>query len=386
MVKKTKKKQSKPTVTQHKHTEVSHLKRYSIWFMLFITLLVVALSGYWYFYNASTHTKALQQIQAQNTVSTDALMSKMKKMLEDEKERQASLPPVAQNNVTVAPLEVPTEVLPEVTLPIEPRVYEEHNTTALVPEEHPSKTSELSEVHEYQESLKESGHTYKPNEVIRKKYPAGTIPKLAIIIDDVSFPWQVRMMKEIPYKVTPAFFPPTKRHPETVRLSHEFPFAMVHLPLEAKYYSRPEEDTLNTTDSLEVIEQRIKRIKAWFPHIVYYNNHTGGYFTADYQAMDRLIKVMKAHELVFVDSRTIGNSKAPEVTKKYDMFLYSRDVFLDNSLEKHAIITQLKEAVTKAKKNGYAIAIGHPHKNTLEVLRDSKALLEGVELVYLKEL
>ncbi|MCD8478404.1 MAG: divergent polysaccharide deacetylase family protein, partial [Sulfurospirillum sp.] len=123
--------------------------------------------------------------------------------------------------------------------------------------------------------------------MVRKKYPSGTTPKLAIIIDDVSFPWQTRMMKEIPYKVTPAFFPPTKGHPETVRLSHEFPFAMVHLPLEAKYYSRPEEDTLNTTDSIEVIEKRIKRIKEWFPHIVYYNNHTGGYFTSDYGAMDR---------------------------------------------------------------------------------------------------
>ena len=128
--------------------------------------------------------------------------------------------------------------------------------------------------------MKESGKTYRPNEVVRKKYPEGTTPRLAIIIDDVSFPWQTRMIKEIPYKVTPAFFPPTKGHPETVRLSHEFPFAMIHLPMESKNYSSPEEDTLNTTDSIEVIEKRIKRIKEWFPHIVYYNNHTGGYFTA----------------------------------------------------------------------------------------------------------
>jgi len=47
---------------------------------------------------------------------------------------------------------------------------------------------------------------------------------------------------------------------------------------------------------------------------------------------------------------------------------------------------QLSLAVSKAKKNGYAIAIGHPHKNTLEVLRDSQDLLHGVEMVYLNEL
>jgi len=55
-------------------------------------------------------------------------------------------------------------------------------------------------------------------------------------------------------------------------------------------------------------------------------------------------------------------------------------------MDKPLIREQLRQAVTKAKKNGYAIAIGHPHKNTLEVLRDSKDLLEGVDLVYLKDL
>ena len=194
------------------------------------------------------------------------------------------------------------------------------------------------------------------------------------------------MIKEIPYKVTPAFFPPTKGHPETVRLSKEFEFAMIHLPLESKYYSRPEEDTLNISDPIEVVEKRIKKIKEWFPQIVYYNNHTGGSFTADYNAMDRLIRTMKENGLIFVDSRTIGNSKAPEITKKYGMFLYSRDVFLDNSLEKSLIKNQLKEAVSKAHKYGYAIAIGHPHRNTLEVLRESKELLKSVDMVYVKDL
>jgi len=256
----------------------------------------------------------------------------------------------------------------------------------MIAHENESKRQELSEVHDYERSLKESGKPARPNEVVRKKYPEGTTPKLAIIIDDVSFAWQTRSIKEIPYKVTPSFFPPTKGHPDTVRLSHDFEFRMIHLPMESKNYSSPEPDTLNAVDSSEVIEKRIKRIKEWFPEIIYYNNHTGGSYTADYNAMDRLVKVMKEHGLVFVDSRTAGNSKAPEITKKYNMFLYSRDVFLDNSLDKNLIRAQLKEAVAKAKKHGYAIAIGHPHKNTLEVLKESQDLLEGVDMVYLKDL
>ena len=352
------------------------LRKYSLIIMLVVTLLLTAFGVYIYM---TTSYERYQSVQKVQSTSSEELMRKMKQMLDDEKVRLAMLPPEPPSPLVEANI---TENNQTIQTPIE------NNETRppVVINEEESKTQELSEVHDYQHSIRESGKPARPNEVVRKKYPEGTTPKLAIIIDDVSFPWQTRSIKEIPYKVTPSFFPPTKGHPETVRLSHEFEFAMIHLPMESKNYSSPEPDTLNAVDSSEVIAKRIKRIKEWFPELVYYNNHTGGSYTADYNAMDRLVKILKENGLVFVDSRTVGNSKAPEITKKYDMFLYSRDVFLDNSLDKNLIRTQLREAVVKAKKHGYAIAIGHPHKNTLEVLRDSKDLLEGVDLVYLKDL
>ena len=352
------------------------LRKYSLLIMLVLTLMLTAFGVYLYMTTSYEHY--YKTAQKEQGASSAELMLKMKQMLEDEKARQSLLPP-------------PPPPL------VEANITEQNQTTEKSAESHEtnvtlsshdtdSKRQELSEVHDYERSIKESGKPARPNEVIRKKYPEGTTPKLAIVIDDVSFPWQTRSIKEIPYKVTPSFFPPTKGHPETVRLSHEFEFAMIHLPMESKNYSSPEPETLNAVDSSEVIEKRIKRIKELFPQMVYYNNHTGGSYTADYNAMDRLVKIMKENGLVFVDSRTAGNSKAPEITKKYDMFLYSRDVFLDNSLDKNLIRTQLKEAVLKAKKHGYAIAIGHPHKNTLEVLKESTDLLQGVDMVYLQEL
>lgn len=358
------------------HKNQTLLKKYLTLFLLLFVISLTCIGVYVYW---ETYQENIKTVQKKEIASSDELMRKMKQMLEEEKIRLASLPPV-----------------PEVKTPKEEQSIEiknkelltdtnETKTVANVADEH--KAYEFSEAKDYENSLKEEVYpAKKTSEVVRKKYPHGTTPKLAIVIDDVSFPWQVRMMKEIPYKVNPAFFPPTAGHPETVRLSNEFEFAMIHLPLEAKHYSRPEIETLNVVDSEDVIRNRIKKIKKLFPKIVYYNNHTGGYFTSNYEAMDKLIGIMKSEDLIFVDSRTAPNSKAPEIAKKYNMPLLSRDVFLDNSVNKSEIREQLKKAVVKAKKYGYAIAIGHPHKSTLEVLRDSKDLLEGLEMVYVKDL
>ena len=38
-----------------------------------------------------------------------------------------------------------------------------------------------------------------------------------------------------------------------------------------------------------------------------------------------------------------------------------------------------------AKKKGYAIAIGHPHKVTMEALQQAKSILSDVEIVYIDD-
>ncbi|MCD8478405.1 MAG: hypothetical protein LRY68_11450 [Sulfurospirillum sp.] len=75
-------------------------------------------------------------------------------MLEDEKLRQSSLPPLPESNLS--------KPQPTVVPAIEPRVFEENSSQPLVIlEENSSKKQELSEVHEYQQSLKESGEKSK---------------------------------------------------------------------------------------------------------------------------------------------------------------------------------------------------------------------------------
>ncbi len=209
-------------------------------------------------------------------------------------------------------------------------------------------------------------------------------PLLAIIIDDVAFLNEVKKIKALPFKVTPSFFPPTKRHPNTPKFAKEFDFYMVHLPLEALHYPHPEPQTLMIGDTQSTIDRRIKEIKKWFPKDKFINNHTGSYFSSNYQAMVKLFKALDKNNLIFVDSRTSAKTVALSVAKKFHKKLLSRDIFIDNVADISYIKNQLKKAVKRAKKRGYALAIGHPHPKTLEALKESRGLFDGVKLVYVK--
>ncbi|EOZ2160640.1 divergent polysaccharide deacetylase family protein [Campylobacter coli] len=209
---------------------------------------------------------------------------------------------------------------------------------------------------------------------------------LAIIIDDMANISQVRALQALKLKLIPSFFPPDKNHIDTPKLALKFDFYMVHLPLAAMNYTKPELDTLNPSDSEKRIFKKIQQVKKDFKDLKFINNHTGSLFTSDEKAMKKLYKAFEKEELIFVDSKTIASSKAPKVAKALGQIYIQRDVFLDNQDDVAYIKKQLMEAVRLAKQKGFAIAIGHPRKNTFKALEQSKDLLKSVELVYLSEI
>ncbi|HEA8087410.1 TPA: divergent polysaccharide deacetylase family protein [Campylobacter coli] len=210
--------------------------------------------------------------------------------------------------------------------------------------------------------------------------------RLAIIIDDMANISQVKALQALNLKVNPSFFPSDKNHIDTPKLALKFDFYMVHLPLAAINYAKPELDTLNPNDTQERIFKKIKQIKKDFKDLKFINNHTGSLFTSNEEAMKKLYKAFEKEGLIFVDSKTIASSKAPKVAKALGQIYIQRDVFLDNQDDVAYIKKQLMDAVKLAKKKGFAIAIGHPRKNTFKALEQSKDLLDSVELVYLSEI
>lgn len=210
--------------------------------------------------------------------------------------------------------------------------------------------------------------------------------KLVIIMDDVSYAHDVAAIRSTGLPLVMSFLPPSPRHPESAALAASISGYMVHLPMEAVSFHQDEPVTLRVGDSIETIEKQIALIKRLYPNVRYINNHTGSKFTSDEAAMDRLIGVMKENGLIFVDSRTIGSSRVKIVEAKHKLRYLGRDVFLDHEDGVANVKKQIRDAVAIAKRHGSAIAIGHPRPDTIQALKESKDLLNQVQLVRIDQI
>jgi len=258
----------------------------------------------------------------------------------------------------------------------------------------PTKKSEV----EPSKKDKKQIYSEKPQKESAKKDDFAVVPftpnssvkgraKLVLIIDDVATFEHASMVKSIGLKITPSIFPATKTHPDTPNIARTFEFYMIHLPMQAKHFDSPEIGTLTVNESFESMHEKIKKIRRDFPRAKYTNNHTGSRFTSDYDAMDKAYRALIEQGFIFVDSKTIAQTAVARAAKKYNQPYISRDIFLDDDPSASAVRRELIAAVNLAKKRGYAIAIGHPKKNTIAVIKASKNnILKDVEVVYLKDI
>ena len=258
----------------------------------------------------------------------------------------------------------------------------------------PTKKSEV----EPSNKAKKQIYSEKPQKESAKKDDFAVVPftpnssvkgraKLVLIIDDVATFEHASMVKSIGLKITPSIFPATKTHPDTPNIARTFEFYMIHLPMQAKHFDSPEIGTLTVNESFESMHEKIKKIRKDFPRAKYTNNHTGSRFTSDYDAMDKAYRALIEQGFIFVDSKTIAQTAVARAAKKYNQPYISRDIFLDDDPSASAVRRELIAAVNLAKKRGYAIAIGHPKKNTIAVIKASKNnILKDVEVVYLKDI
>jgi len=199
--------------------------------------------------------------------------------------------------------------------------------------------------------------------------PAGR-PMIAIVIDDMGLdrPRSMRAL-DLPAPLTLSYLPYGKELPAQTALArfkgHEL---MVHLPMEPMGEADPGPDALLTGLSESELRRRIAAGLSAFEGFVGVNNHMGSKFTAWRPGMEVVVDEMKKRGLLFLDSRTSAQSVAAEMANAAGVPNASRQVFLDDVLSSDNVWHQLGETEAIARRNGYAIAIGHPHDNTLAAL------------------
>ncbi len=197
-------------------------------------------------------------------------------------------------------------------------------------------------------------------------------PLVAIVIDDVGLdrPHSKRAW-ELPGPLTMSFLPYAKGLHEQARAAHaRGQELMLHLPMEPMGRADPGPGALLVSLSDAELKQRVTTALDSFDGYVGVNNHMGSRFTASKPGMETVLKLFKARGLMFLDSRTTAQTVGEQTAQELGVPAMPRNVFLDDDEAPDAVRRRLAETEAVARRQGFVVAIGHPHEATLQALAE----------------
>lgn len=215
--------------------------------------------------------------------------------------------------------------------------------------------------------------------------------RLAIILDDMGhdrasadsllalpFPLTVSVLPHLPFSAEVA--------EEVYRRGDQ---VLLHLPMESESEGAKSEDVeLRVGMNRDQVASTLAEMLDGLPHVIGVNNHQGSRATADPALMAALMPLLRDRGLFFIDSRTTAATVAIDAAERAGVPAASRKVFLDDTVTPEAILAQLDLAARDARRDGSAIAIGHPHPATIAALAQGVPRLEnsGIRLVFASDL
>ncbi len=214
---------------------------------------------------------------------------------------------------------------------------------------------------------------------------------ISIIIDDLGDLHQKGLRAvHLPGKVTYAFLPHTPYSKLLARTAHHLgKEVMVHMPMESMGNLQLGRGGLTLRMTRQEFTQTLKTGIATVPHASGLNNHMGSLLTRHPGHMQWLMTTLKEMgPFYFIDSRTTNQTVALQLARENQIPARQRDIFLDDDASPAAVAEQFKRLIKQAKKNGSAVAIGHPYDATLTLLEEQLPRLEtlGLKLVPISEL
>ena len=227
-------------------------------------------------------------------------------------------------------------------------------------------------------------------EVSRKPPYFGREPVIAIVIDDMGVSHRrTANISSLDYPLTSSFLTyASNLRPQIAaaeRAGHEI---IAHLPMEPKASMNVSPDVLMVKMNEKQVAEGLNGMLDKFPGIAGVNNHMGSRFTEDAERMDVVMKELEKRGLFFLDSKTTPHSAGEKAAKDNRVRYVSRNVFLDNEDKFDYVMRQLRQTEAIARKNGYAVAIGHPKEQTYNALKVWLPTLKSrnLRLVHLSEI
>lgn len=224
-----------------------------------------------------------------------------------------------------------------------------------------------------------------------KEPPSPPAARLALIIDDGGYSVdKLKGLMGLGKPMTFAILPNVPHSRDAALLAHrEGAQIMLHLPMEpqeSERYSLEKDTVLTGMDKTE-IQAILHRGLTQIPHVRGVNNHMGSRATEDLRLMKAVMEVLKKEGLYYVDSHTSIHSMGPQAARQTGVAFASNDRFIDPEKDLEAIKKAIRLAVRKARQEGKAVAIGHPHPLTARAIREMIAEIEGagVKMVFVSE-
>jgi len=219
------------------------------------------------------------------------------------------------------------------------------------------------------------GHTASHTPVVRQK-------QIFLVIDDAGLALEeTKQFLDIPVPMTIAVLPHLKQTKEVcvVISRYKDKEIILHQPMEA--YDRNAntgpgtiQNTAHPSEVAGILDRNLASVRG----AVGMNNHMGSRVTENEVLIAEILGYCRANDLFFFDSKTAYNSVVKRVAGHEHSHYEGRDVFLDIQHDRASVRKAWESTVAKARRQGYAIAIGHIwSKETAAAIRDSYQTLQN---------
>jgi hypothetical protein len=220
--------------------------------------------------------------------------------------------------------------------------------------------------------------------VVSAPAPAGG-GRIALVIDDLGRSVaDLDTIGHLDVPVSYAVLPYEEETQEVVAELHRRKAeVLLHLPMEPANGEDPGPGALRMGMTPEQLRQLTLAALRAVPGAAGVNNHMGSGLSADERSMKTILGVLSGRGLFFLDSRTSAQSVAYQTAIRAGVPAAERQVFLDSDTQPEAVREQFHRLLGLARTRGAAVAIGHPHPETLAVLAEEvpKAKALGYEFV-----